>query len=108
MTNKPEPRKRATLDLGEFGDFAPKPKSKTKQPVETVAAEAEGFTSRQAAKPKPKIDGRSLRATGRKEQLNIAVKPETKTEFWEKAQAAGFRSGEEFLLAMLDIWKRDQ
>ena len=108
MTNKPETRKRASLDFGEFGDFAPAPKPTEPHRVEATAAEAEGFTSRQTQKPKPKVDGRSLRATGRKEQLNIAVKPETKSSFWEAAKAAGFTNGEEFLLAMMQAWDDDQ
>lgn len=104
--NTPTSRPRATLDFTDFGNTKPKPKPKSDPVVKHEIAVAAGFTSRQNTTPKPKIDGRSLRATGRKEQLNIAVKPETKDEFWQAAQAAGFTRGEEFLLAMMEQWKK--
>ncbi|TRD15464.1 stability/partitioning determinant [Palleronia caenipelagi] len=99
-------RERAGLNLGNLDDFKPqKPKPIEKQPAEQVARE-EGFTSRQPkAFPEAKIDGRSLRATGRKAQLNMAVKPATKDRFWSMAQAHGFTAGEEFLLAMMEAFE---
>ena len=111
MTTDPNIRKRAALDFGDFDDFKPASKPKPAKKIETEIAEAEGFTSRQpkkksVASPKPvqSVDGRSLRATGRNVQLNIAVKAETKNAFWEAAQGAGISRGEEFLLQMLEHW----
>lgn len=107
MTNEKSPRRRASIDLGEFSDFQPAAGSQPAQDLSRAVAEEEGFTSRQTTK-KPKIDGRSLRATGRKEQLNIAVKPDTKSDFWSLAQEAGFTRGEEFLLAMMKVWSEQK
>lgn len=98
-------RERAKPNFGDLGDFSPShPKPKQKQPkkeievkARTVATE-EGFTSRAT---KPKVDGRTLRATGRTTQLNMAVKPETRDIFWQSAKDKGFTNGEEFLLHLL-------
>ncbi len=119
MADNPTPRPRAKLNLGNIEDF--KKTSKTKasdKKVNTQAARAltkaiaeeQGFTSREPQKtgrPKKtasKIDGRSLRATGRNVQFNIAVKPETKDDFWLLAQKHGFTKGEEFLLALMETF----
>lgn len=64
-------------------------------------AKLAGFTSRDTASPIPPIDGRSLRRTNRKAQLNISVSPETKAAFWSFAQEHGYDVGEEALLALL-------
>lgn len=93
-------RKRAGLDFGDLDDFKPKePKPAVKEVAKKIAQE-EGFTSRQPAKPK--IDGRSLRATGRNAQLNMAVKQETKDRFWQMAQEEGFSTGEDFLIDLMN------
>ena len=101
-------RERAGLDLGDMDDFAPertiRSATKREPTVDTkvVAAQAaaqEGFTARSGSQPK--IDGRTLKRTGRIAQLNISVKPETRYLFWKAAQKAGFPNGEEFLLHLL-------
>ena len=105
MTSDQPTRSRATLDFSDFANDRPAEKPKPPKKVSKKVAEEAGFTSRQSSKAEPKVDGRTLRATGRKEQLNIAVKPETKQEFWKVAQRAGFTRGEEFLLAMMEKWE---
>lgn len=96
-------RERAGLNFGNLDDFKPqKPKPIAKDVAQKIAAE-EGFTSRQ--KPKPKIDGRSLRATGRNAQLNMAVKQETKDAFWALAQKMGFTAGEDLLVELMGAYK---
>lgn len=105
MSSDQPTRNRATLDFSDFENDKSVEKPKALQKVSKKVAEESGFTSRQISKVEPKIDGRTLRATGRKEQLNIAVKPETKQEFWKVAQRAGFTRGEEFLLAMMEKWE---
>lgn len=64
-------------------------------------AKLAGFTPREAASQDTVIDGRSLRRTNRKAQLNISVSPETKAAFWNFAQEHGYDIGEEALLALL-------
>ena len=101
-------RKPAGLDFGNLDDFAPKEKPPKRDKVEidnakkiaSGAAVQEGFTSRQVIE---KIDGRTLRKTDKKSQLNIAVKSETKDRFWIEAQRLGFTGGEEFLSHLLDL-----
>ena len=99
-------RKPATLNFGNL-DTSPKPKGTIQEKsskkremsdVATIAAK-EGFTSRSGFTAK--VDGRTLRKTGRTSQLNISVKPETKSKFWETAHAYGFSNGESFLLELL-------
>ena len=78
-------RKPAGLDFGNLDDFAPSGKSlsgdkeidKAKKIASGVAVK-EGFTSRQVVS---KIDGRTLRKTDKKSQLNIAVRSDTKDRF---------------------------
>lgn len=106
MTNE-NTRKRAKLDFSDFDDFEPKPKPKAPPKVQQEVAEAAGFTSRQqTAKPQDKVDGRTLRATGRTVQMNMAVKAETKNEFWRLLQEAGHTRGEEFLLDLMENWNK--
>jgi hypothetical protein len=66
-TKKPAPAK---------GESAakPKPKADAIEREATVAAVRQGFTSREGRK----IDGRSLRATGRTENFGIKTTPELK------------------------------
>lgn len=100
-------RKPAGLDFGDMEDFAPKGKvsrvpNAEKDVAKKIAKEIavkEGFTSRQVPE---KVDGRTLRKTEKKAQLNIAVKPKTKDRFWAEAQSLGFAGGEEFLCHLLD------
>lgn len=47
------------------------------------------------------VDGRSLRRTNRKAQLNISVSPATKSAFWTFAKEHGYQIGGEALLALL-------
>ena len=116
MADNSTPRPRAKLNLGNVEDFkkpskakasAKKVSPKTTQALTKAIAEEQGFTSRTPDKTKKntsKIDGRSLRATGRNVQFNIAVKPETKDDFWLLAQKHGFTKGEEFLLALMETF----
>ena len=100
-------REPAKLDFGGIEGFETGKKSTDSKPTDMskskqIAAEAavqEGFTPRSGTAPK--IDGRSLRKTGRIAQFNISVKPETKDEFWRAAQKNGYSNGEEFLLFLL-------
>lgn len=64
-------------------------------------AKLAGFTSRETVSQAPAIDGRSLRRTNRKAQLNISVSPETKAAFWNYVKENGYDIGEEALLALL-------
>lgn len=102
-------RKPAGLDLGDLeADFPTKPRPQvstvgtsdsSEKAIAAAAAAEEGFTSRTGTGPK--IDGRTLRRTGRTSQLNISVKPETKDAFWRMAEMHGHPNGEEFLLFLL-------
>lgn len=101
-------REPAKLDFGGIQSFGPT-KEKTKRKASDVSSEKqiaaavaaeEGFTPRTGTTPR--IDGRTLRKTGRTAQLNISVKPETKDRFWETAQSNGYSNGEEFLLFLLE------
>jgi len=100
-------REPAKLDFRGIESFEPKKRKPAAKPGDTskekqIVAEAaaqEGFTPRTGTAPK--IDGRTLRRTGRTAQFNISVKPETKDRFWEAAQRHGFSNGEEFLLFLL-------
>lgn len=99
-------RKRAKLDFSDFDDLEAKPKPKAPPKVQQEVAEAAGFTSRQRlTEPSQKVDGRTLRATGRTVQMNIAVKAETKNEFWVLLQDSGYARSEELLLDMMENWK---
>ncbi len=101
-------RKRASLNLGDLEEFK---SDSAKKPIsEKIARDTaieEGFTSRQV-KPTRKIDGRSLRATNRNSQLNMAVKSETKERFWLMAKDNGYTAGEDFLIALMDSYNRDK
>lgn len=88
------------LDFSGFKPRAQSPKRST-EPSQRSAEET-GFTTRHAPPPAPKIDGRSLRASNRTAQLNIAVSPQTKDRFWRLAQTAGAQTGEDFLNRLMD------
>jgi hypothetical protein len=102
-------RERAALTFDiEDESFAPKQKPKdttppkAKQKLVKAAASKEGFTSRTTIE---KIDGRTLRRTGRGVQFNISVSQEAKDQFWELAQHEGCTSGGEFLQILIDKFK---
>ncbi len=87
----------------DYTDFKPRsqPPQSSTEPAGRTAQET-GFTTRHAPSPSARVDGRSLRATKRKSQLNIAVAEETKEQFWTLAQAAGMQTGEDFLIRLMD------
>lgn len=87
----------------DFTDFTPRkqPPTASSEPTGQTAKDA-GFTTRHAAPPAAKVDGRSLRVTKRTTQLNIAVSVDTKDRFWTLAQAAGVQAGEDFLIRLMD------
>lgn len=108
-----ETRERATMP---FGDFAPKPKKIEAKDV-TIAKEIAkdaGFTSRHSLEEvikeeKPaRIDGRSLRATGRNEQLNLSVTLEFKNRFWKMAQTENITVGEELITMLMDFYESNK
>lgn len=106
MPNKND-RKRARLDFSDFDDFDAPPKPKLPTDVQKRIAETSGFTSRQNSETPQvavPVDGRSLRATGRNVQMNIAVKAETKKEFWRLLEASGHTRAEELLLELMEHW----
>jgi hypothetical protein len=99
-------RKRARLDFSDFDGFEAKPKPKPPTDVQKQIAESSGFTSRQNGEASQiPVDGRSLRATGRNVQMNIAVKAETKKEFWRLLQESGHTRAEELLVDLMEHWK---
>lgn len=73
----------------------------------TQSAHEQGFGRSQAvAETKvQKIDGRSLRRTGRTQQLNMRISPETHRRFWTAAKNHGFQTGEALLNHLLDMDK---
>ncbi|NKB55064.1 MAG: hypothetical protein GKS00_01900 [Alphaproteobacteria bacterium] len=114
-------RGRGGLDIGDaqgsaadgaasdLSGFKPRrePPRESLEPARRTAGQS-GFTARHAP-PAPaggtteaRIDGRSLRATDRTAQLNIAVHPATRDRFWTLARAAGVRTGEDFLKRLMD------
>ncbi|MCE2576711.1 hypothetical protein [Komagataeibacter sp. FNDCR2] len=96
-----EPRPSAKLDFSDFTDVPikrpPVDKAITHQAI-NEAAKA-GFTARTDT---VKIDGRSLRRTGRTAQMNMKVLPETKARF--QKHLVKFGSSDEFLKFLLDLY----
>ncbi|GBR28286.1 hypothetical protein AA3271_2761 [Gluconobacter japonicus NBRC 3271] len=96
-----EPRKAARIDFGAAVDSItprrPKIDKSTTSAAIADAAQA-GFTGRS---DKVNIDGRSLRKSGRTAQLNIKLRPETKAQFLERAQA--FPNTEDFVRHLLSL-----
>lgn len=92
----------ASDPLDHVADFQPR-STKPALPLEDAKhiAKLAGFTPRETTSPVPPIDGRSLRRTDRKAQLNISVSAETKTAFWNYAKEHGYQIGEEALLDLL-------
>ena len=100
-----EPRRQAAGLGGLIDDVTTQPKKKkpaaaTVSQIAKDAAKETGFSQRATG---PKVDGRTLRATGRSAQLNMSVKPETRERFWQFAHAHGFTAGEDALLHLLKI-----
>lgn len=56
----------------------PETKRRRKKPAQPEKYQRKGQSVRDAEKSLQKVDGRSLRATGRTAQLNIKIKPELK------------------------------
>lgn len=106
-------RERAGLS---FGNFEPKPKKTKPEEIQvaTEIAKEAGFTSRHAEVKEPpapepkKIDGRSLRATGRKQQLNLGVTPEFKERFWQMAAKEKIIVGEELITMLMDFYEKNK
>lgn len=77
------PTRVSPLDLGDFGTKPAEPKPQAAKEAVTAIADAHGFPSRQAPKPKPekatvpKDDRRSRRRTGRSQQVNVKMTPAT-------------------------------
>ena len=93
------------MDDGSEGN-GPKDDGPNTAALEEVAAR-HGFTARQAGDASPRVDGRSLRRTGRSKALNIRVKPQTHTRFWLLAERLGKTGGEELLLHLMELAERD-
>lgn len=82
----------------------------------TAAARATEAQISASGRPVPapaaaKVDGRSLRATGRTEQLNVKVRPESKARFLQAVQmlknSSGGKTGGEYMEEWIDeLWKR--
>jgi len=84
--------------LGDLSSFTPLPRVRTPQPPQE-AAEAAGFTSREApAAPIQKPQQRRHR-TGRSAQINIKATPETIAAFQAWADRQGLSIAEAFEMA---------
>lgn len=90
-------------------DFKPRqkpkksPKAQNLEKTETAArAVQSGYRSREPGK---KIDGRTLRRTGRTEQLNIRVEPAIKDRFLILSKKSQFHASGEFLEMLLDLYE---
>ena len=115
MSTEPAKRKPAGLDLSDFAP--PKTKAKSAGPDKNpqvrdkkgeklaaeISAKQVGFTSREAGGGK--IDGRSLRRTGRTEQLNIKVTLELKQRFWSLHNGADLNSSPEILEMLINFYE---
>ncbi|NHO33997.1 hypothetical protein [Acetobacter fallax] len=102
MTEEPQ---RAKLDFSDFGREVQTQKRPAVDKATTAAAVDDarraGFTARS---DRVKVDGRSLRRTGRSAQLNIKVKPETRVAFFE--MALDFHDTQEFVDHLLMLYAR--
>lgn len=104
MPDTPPKKPFASLDFGDAvaavqkaSERRPQPDKATKLAAAQDAKEA-GFTTRAEV---VKIDGRTLRKTGRTAQLNVRVTPATRDAFI--LASAQFPSTEEFILHLLDL-----
>lgn len=101
-----EPRKAAKIDFGSVVDVDTPRRPKIDKSVTSAAiadAAQAGFTGRS---DKVHIDGRTLRRSGRSAQLNIKLRPETKSRFLEQAQS--FPNTEDFVCHLLSLFKENQ
>jgi len=86
--------------LGDLSNFTPLPKVRTPAPPQE-AAEAAGFTSREAATTAaPSKPQQRRHRTGRSAQINIKAKPETIAAFYAWAEAQGMSVAEAFEVAI--------
>ena len=88
-------RKKLNFKIDEIDETNGNSSNHDKRALIAKVAQSEGFTSRQTERVK--IDGRSLRRTSRKYQLNISVTAETRDRFWQLASSLGYSSGGELL-----------
>ncbi|MFN6952427.1 MAG: hypothetical protein ACK4NE_07515 [Albidovulum sp.] len=94
-----EQHERRRLQLENYEPL-PRPEEEAAQ---KIAAEL-GFASREIPASLP-IDGRMYRRpTERTTQLNIAVRPALKDQFWRLAYDLRVNSGEELLVKLLDAF----
>jgi len=115
VSTEPPKRKPAGLDLSDFAP--PKAQSsssatdknsnerdkKGEKLAAQISAKQAGFTSREVGGGK--IDGRSLRRTGRTEQLNIKVTPEVKERFWSLHNGENLNSSPAILEMLIDFYE---
>lgn len=83
------------LSLDDLSAFEPLPRLKPPAPP-PEAAQAAGFTSREAAAPSPAPKQQRRHRTGRSAQINIKAKPETIEAFTAWAEAQGMSIAEAF------------
>ncbi len=105
-----KPKRKPVPDASDRVEATQKPtvsESTSKAIAAQTASQAEGFTSRSGGKSS-KIDGRSLRRTGRTQQMNISVSPKTKDRFLSLVHDGGFKAGGEFLDHLLDLYERGE
>ena len=88
-------RKKLNFEIDEIVETKDITSNQNRRAEIAKVAQSEGFTSRQTKSVK--IDGRSMRRTARKHQLNISVTAETRDKFWELASSLGYSSGGELL-----------
>jgi hypothetical protein len=100
-----KPKTGVKIDFGAAIDAVP-PRPRV-DPVITQAAVADaraaGFSTRAET---PKIDRRTLRRSGRTEQLNIKLTPAVREEF--QAASIGFATTEAFILHLLDLNRKSK
>jgi hypothetical protein len=74
--------------------------------VVDAVAEAQGFTSREATKPEPPSRAPRRYKTGRNQQFNVKVSPETLTRFYAEVERRGLSVAETFEIAV-DALEKD-
>lgn len=84
--------------LGDLSAFSPLPRVRTPQPPQE-AAEAAGFTSREATPVPPQKPQQRRHRTGRSSQINIKATPETIAAFQAWADSQGLSIAEAFEVA---------
>lgn len=104
-------KERAKLDFGSLEFGATEEKKRVPKPARTPEAKREldrtsiqsGFTPRSGAK----IDGRSLRSKGPREQLNMKVAKQLKDNFQIAAAERRLTNGELFQI-IFEFWEKAQ